>query len=134
MSQPYAGFGATRSGQSKQVNKALRGMADDMKRKQSVAVRAVPKTAKQYECVITDLRQQLAEALALIKDMRASVNGDTPAAADVSGFIDSATLARKSGVAVCTICRNADKLGGIKLGGDWLFPATATYGRKRKAK
>jgi len=44
-------------------------------------------------------------------------------------------VAEKSGVAICTICRNADKLGGTQLAsGDWVFPVGTTYGRRRKAK
>lgn len=131
----FTGLGTTRTGQTKQVNRGYKGLAADMKRKQSVAVEPVPMTAAQYECIITDLRQQLADAQALIAEMRAQANGDAPAAAiSTTKYWDSKTVAEKSGVAVCTICRNADTLGGMKLGGDWLFPAGTTYGHKRNRK
>src|SRR6185503_3779239 len=105
----FTGLAATRTGQTKQVNKAYKGLAADLKRKQSVAVKAVPMTAKQYECLIADLRQQLADAEALITEMRKHANSDAPAVAvSTAKYWDSKRVAKESGVAVCTICRNAD--------------------------
>ena len=125
----------TLTGRTRQITNAYRGMADEMKRKQSVVIEDVPMTIQQYECIIEDLRQQLADAEALIQDMRRQANSDAPAAAPSSTkYWDSKRVAKESKVAVCTICRNADTLGGIKLGGDWLFPAGTTYGKRRKSK
>ena len=80
------------------------------------------------------LWQRLADAEALIAEMRAYANSDEPAAAKPSAYWDSKRVARESNVAVCTICRNADKLGGTKLGGDWVFPVGTTYGKQRRRK
>lgn len=131
----YTGLSATQRGITDQLTRGYKGHAADLKHKQSVAVESVPITAAQYECIITDLRQQLADAQTLIAEMRSHANGDAPAAAiSTAKYWDSKTVAKKSGVAVCTICRNADTLGGMKLGGDWLFPAGTTYGHKRNRK
>lgn len=135
LARSFNGLGATRSGQSAQVAKAFRGMAAEMEAKQVDAADCdEPQTIEQYRWLVASLQAKLADAQALIDEMRATANSDAPAAAVTGNLIDSATLARKSGVAVCTICRHAAELGGIKMAGDWLFPASVTYGRKRKRK
>jgi len=128
----FGSLAATQRGRTDQITRAYLGAAEELKHKQE-AVKTVPMTPFQYECLITDLRQQLADARHIINEMRDQANSDAPAV--VTGkYEDSKTVARRSGVAVCTICRNADSLGGMKLGGDWLFPAGTTYGKKRERK
>jgi hypothetical protein len=83
--------------------------------------------------LVASLQNQLADAQRLIEEMRAQANSDAPVATvGTAKYWDTKRMAKESGVAICTICRNADALGGIKLGGDWLFPAGTTYGKKRK--
>jgi hypothetical protein len=133
----FSPLGTTRAGQTAQVNHAFKGLAADMKRKQAVAAPDCdePQTLEQAKRVIAHLQSQLADAQALIDEMRATANSDAPAAVTSSTkFWDSKRMAKESGVAICTICRNAESLGGIKLGGDWLFPAGTTYGKKRTRK
>ena len=135
LARSFNGLGATRSGQSQQVAKAYRGMAAEMEAKQVDAADCdEPQTIEQYRWLVASLQAKLADAQALIDEMRATANSDTPAAATTGKLIDSATLARKSGVSVSTICRHAAELGGTKMAGDWLFPSGTTYGRRRKAK
>ncbi len=135
LARAFNGLGATRSGQSRQVAKAFKGLAADMARKQVINPDCdEPQTIEQYKLLVASLQARLADAQALIDEMRAEANSDAPAAAATGQLIDSATLARKSGVSVSTICRHAEELGGTKMAGDWLFPAATTYGRKRKPK
>lgn len=133
----FAGLGKTQMGRSAQINRGYKGMADEMKRKkQAVDVDCdEPQTLPDALRLIAHLRNQLADAQAIIEDMRTQANGDHNAESDQKvGYWDSKRVAKESNVAVCTICRNAAEMGGIKLGGDWLFPAGTTYGRRRKTK
>ena len=125
----------TYQGHTRQINRAFLGMADELERN-AVILEDVPMTAQQYECIIEDLRQKLADAEALINDMRAIANSDgtDTVSGNPTKYWDSKRVAKESKVAICTICRNADILGGTKLGGDWLFPVGTTYGKKRKGK
>lgn len=135
LARSFTGLGATRSGQSAQVAKAFKGMAAEMEAKQVDAADCdEPQTIEQYRWLVASLQAKLADAQALIDEMRAVANSDAPAAAVTDGLISTADLAEKSGVSVSTICRHAEELGGIKMAGDWLFPASVTYGRKRKRK
>lgn len=127
-------LGKTRAGQSRQINRAFSGLADELERRRAANIEDAPMTAAQYERRIADLEQKLADAEALISEMRAYANGDEPAAVKPTTYWDSKRVARESHVAVCTICRNADKLGGTKLGGDWVFPVGTTYGKQRRRK
>jgi len=127
-------LGKTRAGQSRQISKAYQGLADELDRRRAANTEDAPMTAAQYERRIADLEQRLADAEALIAEMRAYANSNEPAAAKPSTYWDSKRVARESNVAVCTICRNADKLGGTKLGGDWVFPVGTTYGTQRRRK
>ncbi len=135
----FTGLANTRRGQTQQLNHAFHGMAEDMKRRAVAAADCdQPTTLPAALRVIESLQQQLADAQALIDDMRAQANSDVPAESAperrLSGYWDSKMVAEMSGVAVCTICRNAKSLGGIKLGGDWVFPKNTTYGIKRQQK
>ena len=128
----FAGLGKTFSGRTTQIARGYRGMADEMARKQAAAPEDdAPQTLEAAKRVIAYLEQKLADAEALIEEMRADANEGIPSGASGT-YWDSKRVARESNAAVCTICRNADVLGGIKLGGDWLFPAGTVYGKKRK--
>lgn len=132
---PYAGIAATRAGQAKQVTKAFRGIATELKRKQinqlddSDHLNSL--SHRQLVGLVLSLQNQLADAQALLEESRTAAYSDAPAAIK---YDDCKTVAKRSGVAICTICRNADTLGGIKLGGDWLFPTGTTYGKRRQRK
>ncbi|MBA3948124.1 MAG: hypothetical protein H0X37_26690 [Herpetosiphonaceae bacterium] len=132
-------FGAlskTQAGRTGQINRAYKGLAEDMKRK-AIAVPDCdqPQTLEQALRVIVDLQSKLADAQNLIEDMRANANSDAPVATtSTAKYWDTKRVAKESGVAICTICRNVDVLGGFKLGGDWLFSVGTTYGKKRKRK
>ena len=131
----FSDLGKTRAGQQRQMSKAFQGLADELDRRRAANTEDAPMTAAQYERRIADLEQRLADAEALISEMRAYANSDEPATvAKPSTYWDSKRVARESNVAVCTICRNADKLGGTKLGGDWVFPVGTTYGKQRRRK
>lgn len=133
----YSGLAATRTGQSKQVDKAFKGMADELKRRKAVQAADCdqPQTLEQAQRVIASLQNQLADAQRLIEDMRAQANSDAPVATVSSTkYWSTERMAKESGVAICTICRNADALNGIMVGGVWLFPAGIKYGKKRNRK
>ncbi len=128
----FIGLAATANGRAKQINRGFRGLAADIERRragQAVEPDA-PQTLDHALRLIAQLRNQLVDAQATIDDLRAGLNSDSAVVSEA--MWDTATVARKSGVAISTICRNADKLGGKKLGGDWLFPVGTTYGRRRK--
>lgn len=132
-------FGAlskTQAGRTGQINRAYKGLADDMKRK-TIAVPDCdqPQSLEQALRVIADLQNKLVDAQNLIEDMRANANSDTPVATvNTTKYWSTERMAKESGVAVCTICRNAEALNGVKVGGVWLFPAGIKYGKKRKRK
>jgi hypothetical protein len=134
----FTGLAATQRGRTQQVNKAFRGIAEDLKNRKAVQTADCdePQTVEQYKLLVARLRNQLADAQALIDEMRASANSEAPAAEVVTSakLWSTERVAKESHVAICTICRNADLLGGIKIGKDWLFPAGTTYGRRRKRK
>lgn len=133
----YGALGNTHQGRTSQLNRAYKGLGADMKRKQAAAGPDCdePQTLEQYKLAYAALKLKLEEAQTLIDEMRAAANGDSPAATTTTGFLTTAEVARKSGVAVCTIIRNTDVLGGWQLpNGDWLFPSGTTYGRRRKSK
>lgn len=137
MTSRFTGLAATQRGRTGQVAKAFKGLAADMKRRQTIESPDCdePQALDAAKRVIVALQQQLADAETLIDEMRAAANSDAPAAtADTVHLWNTARVARESHVAVCTICRNVDLLGGIRVGKDWLFPVGTTYGRKRKAK
>lgn len=127
---------ATRNGQTQQINRAYKTMAADLKCK---AVQAPdcddPSTLshKQLVSLVLSLQNQLADALALLEEGRTAAYSDA-SVTGTTAYWDSKHVADESGVAVCTICRNAKELGGTKLAGDWLFPVGTTYGRRRKSK
>lgn len=135
----FTGVAATRTGQTGQVNRAFKGMADEMKSKKVDQLADSDHlnrlTHRQLVSLVFSLQNKLIEKQATVDEMRAEANSDAPiAAASTAKYWDTKRMAKESGVAVCTICRNADTLGGIKLGGDWLFPAGTTYGKKRQRK
>jgi hypothetical protein len=149
MTSRFTGLAATQRGRTGQVAKAFKGLAADLKNKQVFNPDCdEPQTLEAAKRVIVALQQQLADAEALIAEMRAASNSDAPAAtadaeansdapaatADTVHLWNTARVARESHVAVCTICRNVDLLGGIRVGKDWLFPVGTTYGRRRKRK
>ena len=133
-SRAFTGLATTRTGQTKQIDKAFKGMAAELKRRQAVQTADCdePQSIEQYKLLVASLQNQLADAQALIEEMRTQANSDAPVATvSTAKYWDTKRMAKESGVAVCTICRNADVLGGIKMGGDWLFPAGTKYGKKR---
>jgi len=134
-SRHYLNLAATQSGRTRQIAKGYRGLAEDMKRRQSDQADCdQPQTLEEALRVIASLQQQLADAQTLINDMRGQANSDAPAEAGSQSW-STKTVADKSGVAICTIIRNVDVLGGWQLeSGDWRFPVGTTYGRRRKAK
>lgn len=134
----FTGLADTATGRTRQITKAYKGLADDLKRRSAgqPADCDEPQTLKQAKLVIASLRNQLADAQTLIDEMRAQANSDAAApVVTTSASWTTKTVAEKSNVAICTIIRNADNLGGWQLqSGDWLFPVGTTYGRRRKAK
>lgn len=132
----FTGLAATTNGRTKQIARGFRGLAADIERRRSrqPVEPAAPQSLEQALRVIDALRSQLADAQDTIDSLRAQLNSDSASPVASEAMWDTATVARKSGVAISTICRNADTLGGKKLGGDWLFPAGTTYGRRRKSK
>jgi len=139
VSRRFTGIADTQKGRTRQITKAYKGMADDLNHRRAVAAVDCdqPTTLPAALMVIEALKQQLADAQNLIDDMRAQANSDAPAgsAAAMIKSWSTKTVADKSGVAICTIIRNVDKLGGWQLdSGDWRFPVGTTYGRRRKAK
>lgn len=135
-SRGFAGLSTTTKGRTDQLNRVYRGMADEMKRNQAEQsdyddLSAL--SAHQLRRLVIKLQQDLADAHALLEDMRAHENGDQFAAVGKKvSYWDTARVARESGKSIATICRNAKELGGIKLGSDWVFPSGTRYGGKRK--
>lgn len=132
----FNGLAATQTGRTAQLTRAYKTMAADMKRRQSAQPVDIdePQTLADALRLITALRQQLADAQAAIDDMRKASNGEvTVSESATADYWTTAQVARKSNVAICTICRNAGTLGGRKVGSDWFFPVGTTYGRRRKS-
>ena len=134
----FTGLALTETGRTRQITKSFKGLAEDMKRRRAgqPADCDQPQTLEEALRRIVYLEQKLDEAQTTIDDLRAQINGDAPAAsaAPIESWTTK-TVAQKSGVAICTIIRNVDTLGGWQLqSGDWLFPVGTTYGRRRKAK
>lgn len=134
----HSPLAATLSGRTRQITAGYNGLADRLKRARAAQAQAgcpddlAALTRDQLQALVVSLQAKLEGALATIEDLRALANRDAALPADA--MWDTATVARKSGVNVSTICRNAQRLGGIKLGGDWMFPSGTTYGRRRAAK
>jgi len=136
----YSGLAATQQGRTRQMSRSYRGMADEIERRRAERAEDCDDLSslshQQLTNLVISLRQQLTDAQNLIDEMRAEANGSTPVQAESSGdYWTTKMVAEKSGVAICTIIRNVDTLGGWQLqSGDWLFPIGTTYGRRRKAK
>ncbi len=134
----FGGLAATRTGQTKQLDRAYRGIADDLTRSKTVEAADCdqPQTLEQALRVIASLQNQLTDAQALIADMRNTANSDAPAATSRQAkYWTTKQVAQKSGnKAISTITRNAIALGGIKVGSDWLFPVGTIHHGKRKSK
>lgn len=133
--QQFSGLAKTAAGRTAQITRAYRGIADEMARKQTPAPDGDTLdtlTPKQLRALVRALQDKLADAQAAIDDMRASANGGHDVPATAVDYWDTRRVARESHVAICTICRNATALSGIKLGGDWVFPVGTKYGGKRK--
>lgn len=135
----YTGLAATHQGRTRQITKAYKGIADDLKRSRAgqPADCDQPQTLEDALRRIAFLEQQLADAQTLIEEMRGQANSDASveAVAESGKSWSTKTVADKSGVAICTIIRNVDTLGGWQLeSGDWRFPVGTIYGRRRKAK
>ena len=132
--------GSTLRGRTSQITRAYRGMADEMKHKKAVQAADCdqPQTLEQALRVIADLQNRLADAQTLIEEMRAAANSDQPDVPAVASskpkYWDTKRVAKESGVAICTICRNVEALGGFMMDGGWWFPANTTYGKKRSRK
>lgn len=135
----YAGLGATRRGQAKQVNRAFSGMADEMKRRSAQVEDCDDLSSlshQQLVNLVVSLQQQLADAQSLIDEMRSEANGSASLQAEASGdYWTTKMVAEKSGKCIATITRNAQSLGGWQLAsGDWLFPVGTKYAGRRKRK
>lgn len=137
VSHRFTGLAATETGRTRQIAKAFHGMAEDMKTRAVASADCdEPKTLAQAKRVIASLRNKIAEYEDLLNEIRAEANSDAPTPAVTSSKSwTTKTVAEKSGVAISTIIRNVDKLGGWQLqSGDWMFPVGTTYGRRRKSK
>lgn len=128
---------STLRGRTDQITRGYRGMADEMKNKHVVDVDCdQPQTLEDALRVIAHLKNKLAEAEDQRNADRAAAYSDAPAAVThVSKYWDTKRVAKASGnVAISTITRHALDLGGIKLGGDWVFPEGTVYKGQRKRK
>lgn len=135
----YARLGATRRGQTKQVNHAYSGMADEMKRRAAQAADCDDLSSLSHQQLVNlvlSLQNQLADAQNLIDEMRAEANGSAPLQAETSGdYWTTKMVAEESGKCIATITRNAESLGGWQLqSGHWLFPVGTKYTGRRSRK
>lgn len=127
-------LGRTLNGRKQQIDKAFNGIAANIKHRQAEAPADAPLSASQYRAIIADLEQQLADAGALIEEMRRSANSDAPAAISSTRYWSAKRVSKESNCAICTVCRNAVELGGVKIGADWMFPTGTTYGGRKRGK
>lgn len=117
----------------KQVNRAYRGQGKEIARRNAGKLDdCQPKTLEEALRVIEAKNHIIADLRAsLVDKKRADHKAVIRSGNTEPKYWDTATMCAKSGCVVSTITRNAKELGGIKLGGKWMFPVGHPYSKKR---